>query len=100
MEQRSSHGVPLEAPHARQGENEDRSLFCACYIGMFGTVNAHRGYSETGCTDFARAEIMWPGWLSQLLSHPIGGLENCEEIFRALLEARDAIKVYAIVDGK
>jgi len=64
---------------------------------MFGTVNAHRGHFEAGCTDFARAEIMWAGWLPQLLTHPIRGLENYEEMFRALFEAEDAIKVYTMV---
>ncbi|MFQ5857034.1 MAG: glucose 1-dehydrogenase [Anaerolineae bacterium] len=64
---------------------------------MFGTVNAHRGYFETGIADFAKAEATWPGWLSKLLTHPIRGLENFEEMFRTLLEAEGEIKVYVIV---
>ena len=64
---------------------------------MFGTVNAHRGYFETGIADFAKAEATWPGWLSRLLTHPIRGLDNYKELFSALSEARDAIKVYMIV---
>ncbi len=38
---------------------------------MFGTVNAHRGYFETGVADFTQAEAAYPGWLSKLLSHPV-----------------------------
>jgi len=64
---------------------------------MFGTVNAHRGYFEIGVADFAKAEAIWPGWLSKLLTHPIRGLDNYKELFSALSEARDAIKVYMIV---
>lgn len=64
---------------------------------MFGTVNAHRGYFETGIADFAKAEVTWPGWLSQLLTHPVRGLENYEQLFRMLFEAKDAIKIYVIV---
>jgi threonine dehydrogenase-like Zn-dependent dehydrogenase len=64
---------------------------------MFGTVNAHRGYFERGIADFARAKVTWPGWLPRLLTHPIRGLENYEEMFHALSEVEDAIKVYVIV---
>jgi hypothetical protein len=31
------------------------------------------------------------------LTHPIRGLDSYEELFRALSEARDVIKVYMIV---
>lgn len=34
---------------------------------------------------------------AMLLTHPIQGLENYAEMFRALSEAGDAIKVYVIV---
>lgn len=64
---------------------------------MFGTVNAHRGYFETGVADFAQAEAAWPGWLSRLLTHPIQGLDNYAEMFRTLLETKEAIKVHVIV---
>ena len=64
---------------------------------MFGTVNAHRGYFETGVIDFAKAEVTWPGFLSNFMTHPIRGLDNYEEMFRTLFEETDAIKVYVIV---
>jgi hypothetical protein len=55
---------------------------------------------EIGIADFAKAEATWPGWLSKLLTHPIRGLENYEELFRTLSEAKDAIKVYMIFSEK
>ena len=64
---------------------------------MFGTVNAHRGYFELGIADFAQAEAAYPGWLSQLLTHPVEGLDNYQELLRILFEEKEAIKAYLIV---
>ena len=43
------------------------------------------------------AKRLNPGWLQQLLTHRIDGLENHAEMLRALTEASDAIKVYVDV---
>ena len=64
---------------------------------MFGTVNAHCGYFEAGVAGLAKAEVTWPAWLSRLLTHPVKGLENHEELFQTLFEAENAIKVYAVI---
>jgi threonine dehydrogenase-like Zn-dependent dehydrogenase len=64
---------------------------------MFGTVNAHRGYFERGVADFAQAEAAYPGWLSKLLTHPVVGIENFQELIRILFEEKEAIKPYLIV---
>jgi threonine dehydrogenase-like Zn-dependent dehydrogenase len=64
---------------------------------MFGTVNAHRGYFERGVADFAQAEAAYPGWLSKLLTHPVEGIENFQELIRILLEDKEAIKPYLII---
>ncbi|MDX6712441.1 MAG: glucose 1-dehydrogenase [Blastocatellia bacterium] len=64
---------------------------------MVGTVNANREYFEMGVKDMAQAEAEYPGWLSRLLTHPVNGLENFEELFRALTTAKGAIKVFCIV---
>ena len=61
---------------------------------MVGTVNANREYFEMGVRDMAQAEAEYPGWLSRLLTHPVIGLENFEELFRALTTAKGAIKVF------
>src|SRR5205085_7167621 len=64
---------------------------------MVGTVNANREYFESGVSDMSQAELEYPGWLGRLLTHPVKGLENYQEIFDKLTNAKDAIKVYCQV---
>src|SRR5262249_9292608 len=64
---------------------------------MVGTVNASRDDFVRGVDDLVRAEALFPGWLGRLLTTPIAGLENYEQMLRALTEDRDAIKVYVDV---
>src|SRR5881392_363521 len=64
---------------------------------MVGTVNAAPADFRSGVDDLIKAEALYPGWLSQLLTHPIRGLENFDEMIRTLTEDRDAIKVYVEV---
>ena len=64
---------------------------------VVGTVNANREYFEAGVYDFARAELEFPGWLSQLLTHPVTGLENYHEMMSMLTTEKNAIKVYVNV---
>lgn len=63
----------------------------------FGSVNASRADFERGVQDLSTAELAYPGWLSKLLTHPIKGLENYEQMMTTLTEARDAIKVFVEV---
>ncbi len=64
---------------------------------MVGTVNAAPADFRSGVDDLIKAEALFPGWLSELLTTPIQGLENYEEMIRALTEDREAIKVYVDV---
>ncbi|HEX2279887.1 MAG TPA: glucose 1-dehydrogenase [Candidatus Tectomicrobia bacterium] len=64
---------------------------------MVGTVNANREYFEAGVRDMAQAEAQYPGWLGQLLTHPVKGLEHYQELFDHLSMARGAIKIYCEV---
>jgi threonine dehydrogenase-like Zn-dependent dehydrogenase len=64
---------------------------------MVGTVNASPNDFRTGVDDLIKAEAIFPGWLRQLLTHPIRGLENYDEMIRTLTESGDAIKVYVEV---
>jgi threonine dehydrogenase-like Zn-dependent dehydrogenase len=64
---------------------------------MVGTVNASPNDFRTGVDDLIKAEAVYPGWLGKLLTTPIHGLENYEQMIRALTEGRDAIKVYVEV---
>ncbi len=64
---------------------------------MVGTVNANREYFEMGVKDMAQAEAEYPGWLTRLLTHPIKGLENYQELFAKLTNGIGAIKVFCEV---
>ena len=64
---------------------------------MVGTVNANREYFEMGVKDMAQAEAEYPGWLTRLLTHPVRGLENYEELFAKLTNGNGAIKVFCEV---
>jgi threonine dehydrogenase-like Zn-dependent dehydrogenase len=64
---------------------------------MVGTVNANREYFELGVRDMAQAEVQYPGWLGQLLTHPVKGLEHYPELFDHLSIAKGAIKIYCEV---
>jgi glucose 1-dehydrogenase len=64
---------------------------------MVDTVNASPADFRSGVDDLIKAEALFPGWLKKLLTTPIHGLENYEEMIRALAEDRNAIKVYVEV---
>src|SRR5919109_2738650 len=63
----------------------------------FGSVNANREYFESGVKDLSTAELQYPDWLRQLLTHPVKGLDNYAEMIRLLTETKGAIKVYCEV---
>jgi len=64
---------------------------------MVGTVNANREYFEIGVKDLAQCEAQYPGWLARLLTHPVHGLENYQQLFDQLTMGKGAIKVYCRV---
>src|SRR5437773_2869592 len=64
---------------------------------MVGTVNASAADFRSGGDGLGKAQALYPGWLAQLLTTPIRGLENHEQMIRELTENRDAIKVYVEV---
>ena len=51
---------------------------------MVGTVNANRDYCEMGVKDMAVAEAEYPGWMGELLTNPVNGLDNYAELFQKL----------------
>ena len=63
---------------------------------MVGTVNANREHFEMGVKDLALCEAMYSGWLRQMLTHKIEGLENYEKVFDILNDSAkyNAIKTY------
>ena len=64
---------------------------------MVGTVNAARADFLSGVDDLIKAEALFPGWLARLLTTPVRGLENYQEMLRQLTQNTDAIKVYVDV---
>ena len=64
---------------------------------MVGSVNASRENFETGVRDMSQAEAEYPGWLRQLLTHPVSGLQNYRELFARLQNPDGAIKIYCEV---
>jgi threonine dehydrogenase-like Zn-dependent dehydrogenase len=67
---------------------------------MVGTVNSHRDDFVAGVEDMLRAEGEFPGWLGQLITTRVSGLEDHAEMLRHLVDDREAIKVVVEVgDG-
>ena len=64
---------------------------------MVGSVNASRENFEGGVRDMSQAEAEYPGWLRQLLTHPVRGLQNYPELFERLQNPNGAIKIYCEV---
>jgi len=64
---------------------------------MVGTVNASRADFVSGVNDLVKAEAFFPGWLNKLLTTPVHGLQNYEEMLRHLTQDKEAIKVFVEV---
>jgi glucose 1-dehydrogenase len=64
---------------------------------LLGSVNANREYFESGIKDFALGEVMYPGVMQQILTTPVEGLDNYQEMMRLLCEDKAALKVYVNV---
>ena len=64
---------------------------------MVGSVNASRENFETGVRDMSQAEAEYPGWLHQLLTDPIPGLDNYRNLFERLQNPNGAIKIFCEV---
>ncbi|MEZ6087055.1 MAG: glucose 1-dehydrogenase [Pirellulaceae bacterium] len=61
---------------------------------LVGSVNANREHFEMGIRDLALGETMFPGVLEKILTSPVDGLDNYEEMMRLLVEDPDALKVF------
>ena len=64
---------------------------------MVGSVNASRSDFLSGVDDLIKAESVYPGWLSSLLTTRIDGLVGYNQMMRHLVDDKDAIKVYVQV---
>jgi glucose 1-dehydrogenase len=66
---------------------------------MVGSVNASPADFASGRDDLVKSEAIYPGWLSKLLTTPVPGLENFEQMLRELTSNQDAIKVFVEVSN-
>jgi len=64
---------------------------------LLGSVNANRDHFESGISDLALGEVMYPGVLHKILTDPVDGLDNYAEMMRLLVEEKTALKVYVNV---
>jgi glucose 1-dehydrogenase len=64
---------------------------------LVGSVNANRDHFESGIRDLALGEVMFPGVIEKILTHPVDGLDNYQEMMRLLVEGNSALKVYVCV---
>jgi threonine dehydrogenase-like Zn-dependent dehydrogenase len=61
---------------------------------MVGTVNGNREYFEAAIRDLAMAKAQFPGWAERLLTHPVHGLDNFQQLIETLTSGRDVIKAF------
>ncbi|MEX0792689.1 MAG: glucose 1-dehydrogenase [Pirellulaceae bacterium] len=64
---------------------------------LLGSVNANSEHFESGIKDMALGEVMFPGVLPRILTNPVNGLDNYQEMMRLLVEDNNALKVYVNV---
>jgi threonine dehydrogenase-like Zn-dependent dehydrogenase len=64
---------------------------------MVGSVNASPSDFASGRDDLVKAYAFYPGWLEKLLTNPVDGLENHQQMLRELTEDPEAIKVFVQV---
>lgn len=57
----------------------------------FGTVNANREYFEQGVRDLSQALLQYPKLLSKLLTHPVKGLNQYQELVKILCGAPEGV---------
>lgn len=66
---------------------------------MVGTVNAAREHFEAGVRDLALGESQYPGWLEQLITSVIPGLDNFADAYVALAASGTIKTVVEVSDG-
>jgi threonine dehydrogenase-like Zn-dependent dehydrogenase len=64
---------------------------------LLGSVNGNRRHFELGIADLALGEVTYPGVIGRILTNPVDGLDNYQEMIRLLVEDRGALKVYVNV---
>jgi threonine dehydrogenase-like Zn-dependent dehydrogenase len=64
---------------------------------MVGTVNGNAPYFAAAVNELVRAEMQFPGWCQRLLTHPVQGLDNYQQLFDTLTSPSGVIKAYCVI---
>lgn len=64
---------------------------------LVASVNGNRRHFELGIKDLAHGQALFPGVTEQILTNPVQGLDNYQEMMRLLVSDTNALKVYMIV---
>jgi threonine dehydrogenase-like Zn-dependent dehydrogenase len=63
---------------------------------LLGSVNGNREHFEMGIRDLATGELTYPGVMQKILTTPVRGLDNYQEMMRLLTEGKH-LKVFVEV---
>lgn len=63
---------------------------------LVGSVNANFRHFEMGINDLIKGEVVFPGVTEKILTHPVSGLDNYQEMMDKLLDS-SALKVFVDV---
>ena len=47
---------------------------------LVGSVNANKTHFESGIKDLALGEVMYPGVIARILTNPVDGFDNYQEL--------------------
>ena len=61
---------------------------------LVSSVNGNRRHFELGIAALSLGESMYPGVTERILTNPIQGLDNYQEMMRTLVEDKEALKVF------
>ena len=64
---------------------------------LVSSVNGNRRHFELGLQALAHGEAMFPGVTQRILTSPVAGLDNYQEMMRMLVEDKEALKVFVNV---
>ena len=64
---------------------------------LVASVNGNFRHFELGIRDLALGQAMYPGVTERILTNPVDGLDNYQEMMRLLVEEDSALKVYVNV---
>lgn len=61
---------------------------------LVSSVNGNRHHFELGLQALSHGEAMFPGVTQRILTNPVAGLDNYQEMMRLLVEDKEALKVF------